>query len=252
LNLKIILKLFQGLMKEMLSLFLRKQNNMPVLELINACKIYNPDQNPVNALINANLKIKKGDFLAIIGASGSGKSTMMNLAGCLDTPTSGKIKIDGKDVSHLSEAQLAKIRNEKIGFIFQRFNLIPRITALENVALPLIYKGISAKKRNIIAKKILSKMGLEKRINHFPNELSGGEQQRVAIARALVVNPSLIIADEPTGNLDSKSGKSIMDIICSLNREGKTIMMVTHDLKLAKLAKKKIVLKDGEIINGNI
>lgn len=224
---------------------------MIVLELINASKTYNPEENPVHALVNASLKVEKGEFIVIVGASGSGKSTMMHLAGCLDTPSTGQVIIDGRDVSNLSEASLAKIRNEKIGFIFQSFNLIPKINALENVSLPLLYKGIPAKKRKALAEKVLNQVGLKKRASHMPNQLSGGEQQRVAIARALVTNPSLIIADEPTGNLDSKSGKAILEIINSLHKQGKTIMMVTHDLDLASFAKRKITLKDGEIINGN-
>ncbi|MBU1126729.1 MAG: ABC transporter ATP-binding protein [Patescibacteria group bacterium] len=224
---------------------------MIVLELAGASKVYNPEENPVYALIDADLRVKRGEFIAIIGASGSGKSTMINLAGCLDTPSSGKVIIDGHDVSNLSEAELAKIRNEKIGFIFQSYNLIPKINALENVSLPLLYKGISAKKRKQLAEKVLNQVGLKERASHMPNQLSGGEQQRVAIARALITNPSLIIADEPTGNLDSKSGKAIMKIISSLHKKGKTIMTVTHDLNIAKLAERKITLKDGKIINGN-
>ncbi len=184
----------------------------PLLKLINVSKIYRPDGQPVRALKNVNLEIKEGEFAAIMGPSGSGKSTLMHLAGCLDTPTSGKVTLEGKNVSQLSEEDLAKIRSQKIGFVFQTFNLIPRTTALDNVALPLIYAGIDLKKRKKLSQQTLKEVGLADRADHFPNQLSGGEQQRVAIARALINQPLIVFADEPTGNLDTQSGKEIMKI----------------------------------------
>ena len=183
-----------------------------------------------------------------MGPSGSGKSTLMHLIGCLDVPSSGKIIFEGKDVSKLSETELARIRNQKIGFVFQTFNLIPRVTVLANVELPLIYAGVSKKERLKRALEVLKKVNLSQRIEHVPNQLSGGEQQRVAIARALVTNPSIILADEPTGNLDSKTGQEIIELFRKLNREGNTFVMVTHDQEIAKRADKIIRIKDGEII----
>jgi len=220
----------------------------PILQLVKVGKAYKSDSNPVEVLKNINLQINKGDFIALMGPSGSGKSTLMNIAGCLDTPTSGKVVFDGKDVSKLSEAELAQIRNKKIGFVFQSFNLIPRTTALDNAQLPLIYAGFNQEERNQLAKEKLEKFGLGKRICHFPNQLSGGEQQRVAIARALVNNPTIILADEPTGNLDSKTGKEILEIFKQLNKQGNTIVLVTHDAEIAKKAKKIIRIYDGQIV----
>ena len=221
---------------------------MSLLKLVNVSKTYLPDSHAVEALKKTNLEIKKKDFIAIMGPSGSGKSTLMHLIGCLDIPTSGKVIFEGKDVSSLSEAELARIRNQKIGFVFQTFNLIPRVTTLANVELPLIYAGVNKQERLKRVKEVINKVGLEERLDHFPNQLSGGEQQRVAIARALVNKPTIILADEPTGNLDSKTGREIIDLFTKLNREGNTFVMVTHDQEIAKSANNIIKIKDGEII----
>lgn len=203
----------------------------------------------VTALNKVSLRIFPQEFVAIIGASGSGKSTLMHLMSLLDTPTSGKIKFEGKKVSHLSQESAALIRNKKIGFVFQQFNLLPRTSALENVELPLIYSDVSKKDRQARAKKLLVKLGLGDRLKNTPAQLSGGQQQRVAIARALINNPKIIFADEPTGNLDTKSGSEIMKIFDQLNSEGKTIIMVTHEPNIAKHAKRTIHLQDGKIIS---
>jgi putative ABC transport system ATP-binding protein len=220
----------------------------PLLKLVNVSKTYRPENHPVEAVKNVNLQIKKGDFLAIMGPSGSGKSTLMHLAGCLDVPTSGQIFLEGKNISQVSEKELAKIRSKKIGFVFQTFNLIRRTTALDNVALPLIYTGTSLKKRKALATKALKEVGLEDRADHFPNQLSGGEQQRVAIARAIINEPLIILADEPTGNLDSQSGREIMKLFKKLNHQGKTLVVVTHEAEIAQYAQRIIKIKDGEII----
>jgi putative ABC transport system ATP-binding protein len=221
-----------------------------LLQLKKVTKIFHLDKVQIKALENVSLEIKRGNFIAIQGASGSGKSTLMHILGCLDTPTSGEVIFEDKDVSRLNESELAKIRNQKIGFVFQSFNLLPRTTALDNVVLPLVYARLDNPEREkIVAKKILKLLGLEKRINHFPSQLSGGEQQRVAIARALVNNPSIILADEPTGNVDSRAGKEIMEILRELNEKGNTIVVVTHDPQIAKYAKKTIRIKDGQIIS---
>ena len=200
------------------------------------------------ALNSVNLKILKNEFVAILGPSGSGKSTLMNIIGCLDTPTSGRYILDGNEASKLSDNQLAEIRNSKIGFVFQQFNLIPQLTALENVELPIIYKGMSASKRHKIAKEALERVGLSDRINHRPRQLSGGQQQRVAIARAIVTNPSIILADEQTGNLDSKSGEEIMQIFKQLHNQGCTVVLITHDNHIASQAKRIVRIHDGKII----
>jgi len=221
---------------------------MSLLELKNVSKDYQVDSQEIKVLKNINLEVKKGEFIAIMGPSGSGKSTLMNLMGCLDTPTSGKIIFEKRDVSQLSEVNLAQIRNQKIGFVFQSFNLIPRTTALANVELPLIYKGLNASERMLLAKKTLEQFGLGSRIYHFPNQLSGGEQQRVAISRALVTQPLIILADEPTGNLDSKTGEEIIKIFQDLNKAGNTIILVTHEKNIAAHAKKIIKIHDGEIV----
>lgn len=220
----------------------------PLLKLVNVSKTYRPDTHPVHALKNVNLEINKGEFVAIMGPSGSGKSTLMHIAGCLDTPTSGKVIFENKKISQLSEEELAKIRSQKIGFVFQTFNLIPRTTTLDNVALPLIYTGADLKKRRRLALQTLKKVNLDDRADHFPNQLSGGEQQRVAIARALVNQPSIIFADEPTGNLDTKSGAEIMRVLQKLNQAGNTIVVVTHETHIAKFAQRKIKIVDGEIV----
>ncbi len=220
---------------------------MKILQLSNVSKTYGTDSHSVTVLKKVNLEIKKGDFIALMGPSGSGKSTLMHIAGCLDVPTSGKVIFENKDVSKLSEAELAQIRNKKIGFVFQSFNLIPRTTALDNVQLPLIYAGINTEKRKKRAQEVLEQLGLKERITHFPNQLSGGEQQRTAIARALVNKPSIILADEPTGNVDSKTGKEIIEIFKKLNKDGNTVVLVTHDEKIAQNAKKIIKIYDGKI-----
>ena len=202
----------------------------------------------VHALDDVSLLIKEHEFVAIIGQSGSGKSTFMNMLGCLDRPDSGEITLDGTDILKCKEKELSVIRNKKIGFIFQQFHLLPKLSALENVELPLIYQGMPTKKRREKAVKALKAVGLEKRMNHKPNQLSGGQQQRVAIARALVGEPSLILADEPTGNLDSRSGKEIMMLLHNLHEEGNTIVLITHDNNVAMEAPRQVQISDGKII----
>ena len=218
-----------------------------LVKLIKVNKIYLSEEVSFQALKDINLEVKKGDFLAVIGASGSGKSTLMNIIGLLDHPTSGKYELDGEDSSHLKEEKLAGIRNKKIGFVFQSFNLLPRTSALDNVAIPLVYSGVGKQGRIEKATKALEQVGLKDKLNSRPNQLSGGQQQRVAIARALVNNPELILADEPTGNLDSKSGIEIMKIFETLHNSGKTIIMITHEQDIARHAKKVIRMKDGRI-----
>ena len=218
-----------------------------LIETTNITKIYKLGKVEIAALKNINLVVKKNEYLALIGASGSGKSTLMNLLGCLDTPSSGKYYLAGEDVSQLSDDGLARIRNKEIGFVFQAFNLIPRMSALENVALPLIYAGIKKNVRIEMAEQKLIDVGLKGRIHHKPNELSGGEKQRVAIARALINNPSIILADEPTGNLDSKTSYEILDILEELHRKSNTIILITHEPDIAERAKRIIRLKDGVI-----
>ncbi|MCL5062292.1 MAG: ABC transporter ATP-binding protein [Nitrospirae bacterium] len=204
----------------------------------------------VEVLRGITLEIKEGEFLSIMGPSGSGKSTLLNLIGCLDRPTSGKYLLDGIDINTLSDNELAEIRNRKIGFVFQNFNLIPRLSAIKNVTLPLLYSGLPPEERNRMALEFLQKVGLSHRANHLPNELSGGEQQRVSIARAIINNPSIILADEPTGNLDSKTGQEIMDLFRSIRKEGATIIMVTHEKSIAEQAEKIITIKDGVCFSG--
>ena len=201
----------------------------------------------INALNNVSFSVKKNEFVALMGASGSGKSTLMNLIGCLDTPTAGSYVLNGINVKEMDDDDLASIRNKEIGFIFQTFNLLPRYTALENVILPLIYSGIKKEERQEIAKKALENVGLSNRMNHKPNELSGGQRQRVAIARALVNNPALILADEPTGNLDSETSIEIMSLFQEIHKKGNTIIVVTHEEDIAKYAGRIIRLKDGII-----
>ncbi|MDG6228491.1 MAG: ABC transporter ATP-binding protein [Candidatus Thermoplasmatota archaeon] len=209
------------------------------------CKVYGSGSIKVEALKKVNIVIDKGDYISLIGPSGSGKSTLMNVLGCLDTPTSGHLYIDDIDVSTLKENQLARIRREKIGFIFQKYNLIPTLTALENVALVMGFAGVENKKRIIRAKDLLGQVGLSHRIHHKPSEMSGGEQQRVAIARSLANNPSIILGDEPTGNVDTKSGIAILKILENINELGNTVIIVTHNLDLAKRAKRMISIQDG-------
>lgn len=220
-------------------------NTLVKLSKIN--KVYQTGEVSFRALNNISLEVKKGEFLAVIGASGSGKSTLMNIIGLLDQPTSGSYDLDGQDTSGLKENILAELRNKKICFIFQSFNLLPRTSALDNVAMPLIYAGVSLQDRGSRAKLALEEVGLEEKIDSRPNQLSGGQQQRVAIARALINDPDLILADEPTGNLDSQSGNEIMEIFDRLNKLGKTIIMITHETNIARHARRTIRIKDGEI-----
>jgi putative ABC transport system ATP-binding protein len=223
-----------------------KQGNIISLEKIS--KTYQMGDSIVKAVCDVHLDIKKGEFVAIVGPSGSGKSTMMNMVGALDFATKGEIYLDNLNIERVSESQLAQIRGRKIGFIFQTFNLIPTLNALENVALPMIFQGVSKWKRTERAKELLKEVKLESRMYHLPSELSGGERQRVAIARALANDPEIILADEPTGNLDSKTGEEILDMFLMLNKKGKTIIMITHELNLAKKAQRIIRIKDGMIV----
>ncbi|WP_022772899.1 ABC transporter ATP-binding protein [Butyrivibrio sp. AE2015] len=218
-----------------------------LVEIKDVCKIYNPGENEVRALNHVNLTIGEGEFVAIIGQSGSGKSTLMNMLGCLDTPTSGKYYLHGQDVSHMTDDEQSDVRNREIGFIFQGFNLIPSLTALENVELPLIYRGVGKKERDRLANAALNSVGLEKRKTHKPNEMSGGQQQRVAIARAIAQAPPILLADEPTGNLDTASTKEIISIIKRLYKEGRTVIIITHDPGIAEQAKRIITISDGQI-----
>lgn len=219
-----------------------------IIKLKNVHKDYQMGDTKIHAVEAINLDIKKGDFLAIVGPSGSGKSTMMNLVGALDLATEGDIFLDNLNIEHLGESELAQIRGKKIGFIFQTFNLMPTLNVLENVTLPMIFQGVPKEERIEKATELLRKVGLSHRLNHLPGELSGGERQRVAIARALANNPEVLLADEPTGNLDSKTGEQIIRLFEDLNKEGMTVIMVTHDLNLARHANKIIKLKDGEIV----
>ena len=219
-----------------------------IITVDNISKTYKNGSLELQVLKNVSFKVDKGEFLAIMGSSGSGKSTMMNILGCLDNQYEGKYILDGIDISKSSENELSEIRNKKIGFIFQSFNLLPRLTALENVELPLVYSSVPKEERHKRANELLEMVGLKERTHHRPNELSGGQRQRVAIARALVNNPSIILADEPTGNLDSKSEAEIIEILQKLNKMGKTIVIVTHEPNIGEIAQRKIVFKDGEII----
>ena len=220
-----------------------------VVEMLNVTKTFGEGSSIVKALDGVDIRIEKGEFVAIVGASGSGKSTMMNLIGCLDRPTSGLVKVAGEDLSELNDKKLTSLRNYAIGFVFQSFFLLPKTDALVNVATPLLYRGIPAREARKKAMEMLNKLGMGDRHTHQSTQLSGGQQQRVAIARALVTEPSLILADEPTGALDSTTGKQVMDLFESLNREGITIVLITHDLDIAQRAKRRITLKDGKVIN---
>ena len=220
-----------------------------MLKVKNLVKVYDTGVIQVKALKSINLEVKKGEFVAIMGSSGSGKSTFMNILGCLDSLTEGTYELDGIDVSRMTSSELATIRNKKIGFVFQAFNLLPKMNLLKNVELPMIYAGASKQERREKALKALERVGLAERVHHRPNEISGGQKQRVAIARSLVNNPAIILADEPTGNLDSKSSNEIMDIFTELNNEGVTIILVTHEPDIAEYAKRVVTFKDGNIIS---
>ena len=220
---------------------------MNILELKDICKDYQQGREPVRVLKNINLTVEQGDYLAIMGPSGSGKTTLMNIIGCLDVPTSGTYELDGKDLHNLSDNDLAEIRNKHIGFVFQGFHLMPKMDALENVALPLLYAGVNVKDRRERAAEALRSVGLEDRIHFMPNQLSGGQCQRVAIARAMVGKPDLLLADEPTGALDTKSGLQIMEIFRRLSEEGMTILMITHEQAIADCAHKLYHILDGEL-----
>ncbi len=218
-----------------------------VIDIDSLTKIYKTGKTDFKALNNVDLRIRKGDFVAIMGPSGSGKSTLMNIIGCLDRPTSGTIIIDGENISTVNDNQLAVIRGRKIGFIFQKFNLMPSMNAVKNVALPVVFLGGTKADRDHRAFELLAKVGLTNWATHRPSELSGGQQQRIAIARALVNNPAIILADEPTGNLDTKTGEQIMELLVALNREGKTILLVTHAIALKRFANRVVNMLDGEV-----
>ncbi|MFC1688022.1 ABC transporter ATP-binding protein [Patescibacteria group bacterium] len=222
---------------------------MEVVKVTHVSKIYDEGKpNETRALNDVSLSIKKGEFTAIMGVSGSGKSTLMHIVGCLDIPTRGSYQLEGEDISKKSQGELVTIRRKKIGFVFQTFNLLPRISSLANVELPLIYNGMPAKQRRQRAHEVLEQVGLTGRMSHSSSELSGGQQQRVAIARAIVHNPAIVLADEPTGNLDSKSGNEIMDILEQLNAQGATIILVTHDMTIAKRSHRIVNMVDGRIV----
>ena len=220
---------------------------MALIDLKDIYKIYQMGSTQINALDGLECKIEKGEYVALMGPSGSGKSTLMNIIGCLDTPTRGVYSLNGTNVSDMTDDDLASIRNVEIGFVFQSFNLLPRTSAIENVSLPLVYAGVSKKERNERAQTVLEKVGLGDRADHKPNELSGGQRQRVAIARALINNPSIVLADEPTGNLDSKSSLEIMNLFNEIHQDGNTVVMVTHEEDIAKYAKRTIRMIDGKL-----
>ncbi|MBJ7427814.1 MAG: ABC transporter ATP-binding protein [Bacteroidia bacterium] len=223
-----------------------------VIDINGIGKTYKIGEVVVNALVSVDLKIARGEYVALMGPSGSGKSTLMNILGCLDTPSRGSYKLNGTDVSHMTDNELAEIRNKEIGFIFQTFNLLARNSSLENVALPLVYAGIGKTERLAKAKQALESVGLGERVEHKPNELSGGQRQRVAIARALVNSPAIILADEPTGNLDTKTSHEIMDLLEEIHQKGNTVIIVTHEEDIAKRAKRIVRLRDGVIESDNI
>ncbi len=224
---------------------------MAILKMTDICKDYAQGKEPVRVLKDVNLTVEKGEYLAIMGPSGSGKTTLMNLIGCLDVPTSGSYELDGKDLKDLTDDALADIRNKYIGFVFQSFHLLPKMDALDNVALPLLYAGVPLKERRARAEEALKAVGLEDRIHFFPNQLSGGQCQRVAIARAMVGNPSLLLADEPTGALDTKAGNQIMEIFRQLSNQGMTIIMITHEPSIAQCADKTYHILDGVLFTGD-
>jgi putative ABC transport system ATP-binding protein len=220
---------------------------LPLIEILDLWKTYTMGTEEVHALRGVSVEIERGDYVAIMGPSGSGKSTLMNLIGCLDSPTKGSYRLNGKRVSDMNDNELARIRNEEIGFVFQTFNLLPRASALQNVALPLVYAGVGSQDREVRARAALEKVDLLSRMTHRPNELSGGQRQRVAVARALVNNPSLLLGDEPTGNLDSKTGAEIMALFARLHQAGNTIVLVTHEAEVAAFAPRVLQLRDGEV-----
>lgn len=230
----------------------KKTDEDLLIKITDMCKIYNPGENEVRALDHVNLEIRRKEYIAIIGQSGSGKSTLMNMLGCLDVPTSGTYILDGKDVSTLTDDEQSNIRNSEIGFIFQGFNLIANLTAIKNVELPLIYRGVAKEERLRLSEKALDMVGLSQRKDHKPSEMSGGQQQRVAIARAIAQAPPIILADEPTGNLDSQSTKEIMSILRTLHGEGRTVILITHDNEIADSADRIIRIRDGKIIEDKI
>ena len=220
-----------------------------IIEVKGLVKTYKSGDTELRALDGVSFSIERGEFVAIMGPSGSGKSTAMNMLGCLDTPTEGSYILDGRDVSKLSGDELAHVRNAALGFIFQGFNLLPRLTAVDNVALPLVYSGVEARERSRRARQSLARVGLESRLKHRPNQLSGGQQQRVAIARALVGEAPIILADEPTGNLDTKTSIEIMDILCAINDEGRTVVLVTHEPDIAEYASRVMTFRDGHLVD---
>lgn len=225
---------------------------MKLIELTDIYKIYSDGDSEIRALDGISLSIDRGEFVAIVGSSGSGKSTCMNIIGCLDIPTSGKYFLNGTDVSTMNENELAHVRNKELGFIFQQYNLIPKLNVIENVELPLLYKGIKAEKRHELAQRALERVGLGDRGKKFPSQLSGGQQQRVSIARALAGEPPLILADEPTGALDSKTGREVLEFLKQLNREGTSIVLITHDNSIADEIKRVVRIQDGNIISDTV
>ena len=227
-------------------------DNDTLIKVEDLCKIYNPGENEVRALDHVSLEIKKGELVAIIGQSGSGKSTFMNMLGCLDVPTSGRYYLNGTDVSEMTDNELSEVRNREIGFIFQGFNLIANLNAIENVELPLIYRGVDKKTRHQLAVDSLKLVGLEKRMDHKPSEMSGGQQQRVAIARAIAAQPPVILADEPTGNLDSASSREILAILKEMHKSGRTVILITHDNGIAAQARRVVRIMDGKIESDTI
>ena len=223
------------------------KENQPVIRLTEVSRIYNPGENEVRALDRVSLQIDPGEFVAIVGSSGSGKSTLMNILGCLDLPDSGRYELDGQNTASLCDRELSRIRRQEIGFIFQSFHLIPTLTALENVELPLLYKKIDAAERKRRSLAALQTVGLSSRIHHRPNQMSGGQQQRVAVARAVAGDPRVILADEPTGNLDSKMGEEILELLLELSRRGRTVVLITHDPVIAQRAERVVTVRDGKI-----
>ena len=221
---------------------------VPIVEINRASRVYRMGEVEVPALVEADLRVEEGEFVAVVGPSGSGKSTLMNLIGCLDRPTSGEVRLGGTSVADLDDDSLARVRSRFVGFIFQAYNLLPRTTALENVAAPLLYQGVGRGERLARAKATLERLGLGDRVGHQPSELSGGQQQRVAVARALVTDPPLILADEPTGNLDSHSGAEVMALLRELHRSGRTIVLITHDADVATTATRQVHIRDGRLV----